>query len=272
MPEFGPDGEDPPLAGQWQLAGWELFTGGVAESTQGGDWALARLLMEPHAQLLGELKAELAVRKNFTGFRDFRTDLWKQFIAGSSPLSGLSFDDVMALDEGTLPENLDTIAVASFRLWEVDRELRRLIHRQRWKRVDPLIRLPPGSSTTFERRVKAGLAIQRAESFARSLGFEAGTGLPQVQATLSSRLAWQTELKTMVQSEEERSLQLSVTNSETEHDKKFAVWGVQHEVRVEALGTIRPTAVQTLKWWPRDTEEFLSIDSVVVVAATVTSP
>jgi hypothetical protein len=114
-------------------------------------------------------------------------------------------------------------------------ELRRLVHSVRWRREDPVIKLPPGSTSemTFSRTI--GLSVERSMTLANSLGLTLNGAAVGVPARLSSELQNQFALQLNVAAEESKSTKIVLQNSSDDHDQLYALWHKEHSITVTAL-------------------------------------
>jgi len=145
-------------------------------------------------------------------------------------------------------------------------ELRRLIYSKRWEREDPVIQLSAGSSLEVTHRVRVGLNMERTQTLAKALGMRIGGSV----AEIGSHLEQQLEVRLEISSEEERTKALSLTPGI--RPRRFAIWDIAHQVKVEALDIVTdPFGTVRSRWLPRGQVEFVANSNAVTITSDDTS-
>jgi hypothetical protein len=115
------------------------------------------------------------------------------------------------------------------------REIRRLVHYMRWRRKDPVTRLPPGAANKISHSITTGLSLERSRTLAKSLGFSYGHNTVAVQGELNSQMQQTFELRVEISAQEQRTAELTLSNPSDSGYRLFAMWHVDHLIKVDAL-------------------------------------
>jgi hypothetical protein len=112
--------------------------------------------------------------------------------------------------------------------------LRRVVHYQRWKRKDPVTKLPPGASHELTLSVTTGLSVEYSQMLAASLGMSLGsaTGL---HAQLSSQLQQQFGFKVDISAQKQTSTRLTLSNQSDHNYTLYSLWHVDNRITVNTL-------------------------------------
>ena len=142
-------------------------------------------------------------------------------------------------------------------------ELRRLVHSVRWRRNDPVTKLPPGSTNEMTYSLITGLSIESSMTLADSLGLTLGSKATTIQANLSSELQRQFTLKLNVTTEETRSAKVNLQNSSNDNYRLYSLWHIDHAITVTVLNvgpfnTILADEAPGEHWRTRGSVEFVT--------------
>ena len=114
---------------------------------------------------------------------------------------------------------------------ERESEVRMLIYSQLWRRDDPIVQLPPGTTQEKTYTVTTGIERSHTRELSRSLGLKTGDALA-LSASLATRFGTQITLK----AQESRTDTLRLQNDGAESYRRFARWSVIHRLEVVSLG------------------------------------
>lgn len=255
-PEFGTDGQWPPVETDWIPVRWEIFEGGAHNIWRFAMYELIKIYNEnfsERADISSPLLTEDALRDDFLYDSIFshsslfrRTtrksydiecvinidsrNISRTFSFPKDPSKSLS----VALGQG-LVAYLNLNGSISWNDARSFTELRRIIHYIRWRREDPVTQLPPGLTTEITHSVTTGLSVEHSQSLASSLGLSIETPATGVQAKLSHQLNQDFGLKIDLTKQEEKSIKLILTNPSNEHYRRFALWHLEHRFVIHAL-------------------------------------
>lgn len=114
-------------------------------------------------------------------------------------------------------------------------ELRRVVYSTRWRRQDPVVQLPPGSTHEATHSISTGLTVERSLTLADSLGLGISGGGVGVQARLSSELTRKFGFSLEITAREETQRKLILSNQSDVRYRRFALWHIDHRITVSAL-------------------------------------
>jgi hypothetical protein len=110
---------------------------------------------------------------------------------------------------------------------EPEHEVRQLIYSQLWRRDDPIVQLPPGTTQETTYTVTTGIEQSRTRELSQSLGLKTGSPV-----ALSGSLGTKFGLQLTLRAEETRADTLRLQNTGTEKYRRFARWSVVHRLDV----------------------------------------
>jgi hypothetical protein len=254
-PEFAEDGSWPPVETDWVPVRWELF------ETQASD-------VNSHS-VAARILALINSDSSLHDYALLQTEdaLSDDFLCAKARLADIA---LVILDmPGTIPsrrnltvsiEYVQNSGMESRRhrisgeraTNMVSTELRRLVHYLRWRRQEPVIRLPPASTNKIHRSVMTGLSVEQSEMLAQSLGSSLAAKSPAlgIQANLTSELNQQFKLGVEITTEEQRSTELTLTNPSKDRYRQFALWHVEHLIKVDTLVVRRDKTLPPLLFTP----------------------
>jgi hypothetical protein len=242
-PEFGPDGAWPPLASDWVPLRWELFEADQSDFRAVAAYAVVR--SEYFAPYRDQKISPLSDDSYLTEDGLLEDFPGRVMLANFPPIRLLRV--VLALSKtgqvlqaGAAAENPFDSAYERSKLIDLEapdyeHEMRRLVYSVRWRRKDPVTRLPPGVTHEMTHSVTTGLSVAHSETLADSLGLSLGMEAVGIQAKLSSQLQQQFGLTLEITAQEQRSTKLTVSNPSADRTRLFALWHVDHRVAVDAL-------------------------------------
>jgi hypothetical protein len=157
-------------------------------------------------------------------------------------------------------------------MFDVNKEIRQLVHSVRWWRKDPVTQLPPDATHEMTHTVTTGLSMEHSHTLAESLGLDLGAKAPGLQTKLSYKLQEQFGLKLNITATEEASTKLTLSNQSKDSYRMFALWQVDHRLSVNILKA--PVGVNIsqdvqLEWRPCNQVEFTSANQPFVTYAEV---
>lgn len=159
VPEFGPNGESPPLRTKPVIVSWALLTFGGLFQTE----TSATLLTEQ--ELLEGLRTE---EKEVLE----RIALWQGLRSGTVSLSNYPIDH---------------------------HRTKRAVYRQYWQRDDPIVQLVPGETQIYSVQLNSGVSDQVLREFSSSLGLGVKVSAVELSAQLSGRLSRTVTISTALQ-------------------------------------------------------------------------
>jgi hypothetical protein len=177
-PEFGSDGTWPPEVTEWVTLRWQLFDAKNSSIDAAATYTALRFLWHPNND--NPMFTADALKEDF--LREFF-----RFVPRGISVSDLSRD-------GSVTVRLRDWALADRHFLPGKRcgsnspELRRLVHSVRWRRKDPVIKLPPGAAHEVTHSLTTGLSAEHSSILADSLGITLGGTAAGAQAKLSSTL------------------------------------------------------------------------------------
>lgn len=249
-PEFARDGSWPPVTTDWLPLRLELFD---AETSSLAAFTAHAIITEASEDNANPLLEEDILRST-SSYESAFSKIWVALNNRKSEYEVLYSDD---------PEKLITYFTGYGKLSNrsTGKELRRLTYSARWKRKDPIIQLPPGSTHEVTYSITTGLSMEHSQTLARSLGVSVGESLSGLQAKLNSQLDKEFGFKLDLTTQEERSTKLTLANQDDDHYYKlFALWHVDHRITVDALEL--PADKEFTKglqpiWTPRGAVQFI---------------
>lgn len=216
VPEFGRNGESPPLRAEPVIVSSALLTFRFGQS-------LAEASRTPltERELLERLE-ESPSNKFWQGLGNLRdeNELWD-----------------------SLPDAWDSVPDS----WHSTdfRATKRLVYRQYWKRDDPVIQLVPGETQTYSVQLKSGLTDQVLREFSSSLGLGAKISAVELSAQLSGRLNRTVTVSTELQTTRTKQL----TNNRDGYYRRVAVWHVVHSISLYDLNAPLGMPVIPFRHW-----------------------
>lgn len=223
-PEFGSDGAWPPVATDWLPLRWELFDAPSLKWIHSGAIAAHAISLRFGTDKdRGEpLLAENALSDEF---------LYDSIFADINEVR------IVFSDQRRTTFDLNSEKIVDRDFDAENRELRRLVHLVRWRRRDPITRLPPGATHEMTHSVTTGLSAEHSQMLADSLGLRLGGNAGGIQANLSSQLQQEFGLRLEITSQEQRGTKLTLSNQRWNRYRLFALWHVDHRITVDALTT-----------------------------------
>lgn len=190
-PEFNENGAWPPITTDWVVLEWELFESHECRPTT---W-IARELINAQQEFATNYPG--VVPKSLPTESPLGDDfLYRQVFSHSSAAMTIARRSVLIEWEFRIKAENDEDFVQPGRHQRSGRrpalpegkELRRVVHAARWRRQDPVVQLPPGSTHEVTHSVFTGLTAERCQALAESLGLSIGGDAVGIQARLSSEL------------------------------------------------------------------------------------
>jgi hypothetical protein len=251
VPEFGRNGEAPPLRTEPVIVSWALLTftfrQSLAETSAPPltEQELVEHLNKSYKRRLPirpyEPSSEWLIKKpSFIRFLMQKHDSLPIFVSAEDILS--------SLESESEPENLDSIDY---------RATKRLLYSQYWERDDPVIQLAPGETQVASVQLKSGLTDQVLREFSSSLGLGAKLTAVELSTQLSGRLSRTVTVSTELQT----TMTKQLTNSREGYTRRVAVWHVVHSISLYQVATapVGPPFVSAFQWIQLQNFEFTGI-------------
>jgi hypothetical protein len=263
-PEFGRDGSWPPAETEWVPVRWELFEAQAHDTELSPIVAHALALIPDGARL----PPDAPVLTEDALSNDFLYDALFAHISDVAMSWSITNRNVSILVRDSHSGKWDMLEYTGKQAMMARKELRRLVHYLRWRRQDPVIRLPPAATNTIGHSVTTGLSIEHSQTLAESLGLNLGNNVAGVQAKLSSQLQQQFRLSVEITAQEQRNTELALANPSHNRYRLFALWHVDHLIRIDALSPSFSPDFRPV-WVPRGSAEFVTESAPHVTYAEV---
>jgi hypothetical protein len=252
-----------PLETEWLPVRWELFEA-QAPATDFGAIVARVLVLAPdeaplpvNALILTEdaPSEDFLYEEIFANVSDVTVRMVK------SPIAARNIDVSISSERDWRSGRKDLLYHYSGSVIAARREVRRLVHNLSWGRKDPVTQLPPGATNKISHSITTGLSAEHSRELAQSLGLNFGSNLAGIQTKLSSQLQQKFELRVEFSVEEKREAELTLINPSDDRYKLFAMWHVDHLIKVDALSA--PLAIGASDdfrpiWTPRGHTEFVT--------------
>ena len=219
-PEFGPNGTWPPEVTEWVPLNWQLFEVKNTSLRAAATYTALRLLWR--RKLNNPLSSADALQEKFLS--EFFARFPREITASDPSRAGVV---TVRQQLGAFP-NSEKCGVNS-------PELRRLVHSVRWRRKNPITKLPPGATHEMTYSLTTGLSVERSMILANSLGVTLGSATAGMQARLSSEMQQQFALKLNLTAEENKSETITVQNNSDNHYRLYASWHIENKISINAL-------------------------------------
>lgn len=265
-PEFGPDGKLPPEATEWVPLRWQLFETKNISIDAAITYA---------ALLIWGINHDNSIFSADALNDNFLHEFFVWVVRGVNvkyTSAGANVSSNMLADWFAPPGQ--RYPAAARKCDARSRELRRLVHSVRWRRDDPVIRLPPGSTSGMTCSSTTGLSIERSMTLANSLGITLGGASAGVSARLNSELQSQFMLQLNITAENSKTNTITLQNSSHDHDILYAVWHKEYSIAVTALDVgpfnlILADEAPDPRWRTRGYVEFVSEDQTHITSTKV---
>jgi len=241
-PEFGPDGEWPPVNTSWVPVRATLL---VSETFFNGDInSAAACIVATNISRLARVSASLDPFKSPTlpwHFSTQREVLRPNYLEGilhelNIPLEIIRIEFKGRMDK---PSRISLVVrLPSSKIRPIDtghlKALRRVVHYQRWQRRDPVTKLPPGASHELTHSVTTGLSVEYSQTLAASLGMSLGSATG-IHAQLSSQLQQQLGFQVDISAQEQTNTRLTLSNQSDHNYALYSLWHVDNRITVNTL-------------------------------------
>ncbi len=220
-PEFGLDGTWPPVETEWVPLRWQLFT--TVTSRQ----------FDAEADIAHAIATRFGVDEEGGGplYNENALDddfLYRSVFANIDEVEGI-------VDRKGTGIIFKSTKIGDGEVDTVHQELRRMVHSVRWRRSNPVIKLPPSTEHETTHSITTGLSVEHSQALARSFGLSLGGNARGVQSQLSSHLQEQFGLRLDITSQEQRSTKLKLNNPSSDRYRLFALWHVDHRITIAHL-------------------------------------
>lgn len=266
-PEFGPNGQVPPETTDWVPLRWQYFKAKSESVDAAITYEALHIWERNHGKVtFGADSLNSDFLHEFFAWVSTGVNV-RYTSAGASVTPGMLVDFFAPVGERRPPNTTKCDNRSP--------ELRRLVHSVRWRRDDPVTRLPPGSTAEMTSSETTGLSIESSVTLANSLGIDIGGSPAGVSAKLNSELRSQFMLQLNITSEHSKTNTLTLQNN-SENDTLYALWHKQYSIAVTAMdvGPFNFILCDTVKphWPSRGYVEFDSEDRAHITSMRVDRP
>jgi hypothetical protein len=219
-PEFGPNGTWPPEVTEWIPLSWQLFEASNTSLSAAATYTALRLLW--YRKFANPLYNANALQEEFLS--EFFARFPSEITVSESSRAG-----VVTVRRGPRTRDLSEKCAAN------SPELRRLVYSVRWRRKDPITRLPPGATYEMTHSLTTGLSVERSVILANSLGVALGSATSGMQAKLDWKIQQQFALKLDLTAEENKSETVTLQNNHNDCSILYASWHKEYLISITAL-------------------------------------